>query len=438
MSPELPRIDPPSPIGSEPISRRGESSAEITGRTALALRSLVELSNDLNDQADVYQIADVALLNLMGQLRCSRSALWFLPEGGAGDAVLLRATGVPTKLAKALGSVWASWMTSSSSRDPVTIDDLRTVGSAPGLDLAEQAEIVLVAPIVSGQRLAGLIALGRRASDDPLVQRELDALSASLNFIGAALENAAFTNRTVESNRRLRRANERLEELDSLKSEFLRNLNHELRTPLTVISAYVDSLLMAPETPPRREHLESLRRETSKLEAMLMRLLDFGRLQEDCEPVDVAPSEVCVILNQYCEERQPGIAAELRELRLHCSDGVLTARFERSGLLRIVDCLVDNAVKFAPPGSIIDICAHEEAGLVRIDVTDDGPGISPERLPHIWDSFRQGDGSETRRHGGMGIGLALARKLASRMNGSLDVETELGVGTTFTLRLPAG
>lgn len=411
---------------------------ESAGRSVLALRSLVELSNDLNARMDVYEIAEVALFNMMGHLACSRSAIWYLPDDGDGDAVLLRRNGIPSRVARALGTVWAKWLSNSGLRDPMSVDDLRGVGSVPGLDLAEQAGVILVAPITSRRRLLGILALGNRVSGDRFAQRDLDALAASLNFVGATLENAAFTNRMVENNRRLRRANERLEELDGLKSEFLRNLNHELRTPLTVISAYVDSLLMTAGGTPPREHLESLRKETSKLEAMLMRLLDFGRLMGDTLEIEATPGDVVATLHTYCDERRPGVASELRELRFSSSAGVPPALFERSRLLQIVDCLVDNAVKFSPPGSIIQVRVEAESSLVRIDVADDGPGISPERLPRIWESFRQGDGSETRTHGGMGMGLAFARELASRMNGSLDVETELGEGTVFSVRLPTG
>jgi signal transduction histidine kinase len=402
----------------------------------MTLRSLVELSNDLNARMDLFEIADVALFNVMGHFGCSRAALWYLGADDSSEAVLLRRSGIPEQTARAVGSLWARWLRSGALTEPMLIEDLRSTGSVPGLDLAASGGITLFAPVTARTRLVGLMALGERISGKRFSARDLDALSASLNFAGTALENAAAANRMAENNRQLTLANDRLRSLDDLKSEFLRNLNHELRTPLTIIAAYTDSLLMgATGESPQREHFQALKAETSKLESMLMTLLDFSKLVRNEESVTCSRGDVVHALRAYCEERRPGIAADLRELRFSHQSDVPSALFEPMRLTQIVDCLVDNAVKFCPPGSVISIRVDAEEDRVRVDVRDNGPGIPAERLPHIWDSFRQGDGSETRTHGGMGVGLAFARELATRMNATLDVTSETGEGTTFSLGL---
>jgi signal transduction histidine kinase len=109
-------------------------------------------------------------------------------------------------------------------------------------------------------------------------------------------------------------------------------------------------------------------------------------------------------------------------------------------MIQVINALVENAVKFTRPGAQIglQISAGEEEGKrgVRVVVTDDGPGIPPERLPTLFHPFRQIDGSTTREVGGMGIGLAFAKQLADRMEGTLSVSSEVGAGSRFTLFLP--
>ncbi|MEZ5064179.1 MAG: HAMP domain-containing sensor histidine kinase [bacterium] len=440
-SEEAPPTDEPSPGATKErtVTRLPTFGEGPAGE--LSLLSMLELSNELSARMDLYEIAEVTLFNLMGHFACSRAALWVLPEEGE-DAVLLRAQGFSPKVARAVGTVWSRWLFDrpGGSLDPVLMHELKDT-SAPGLSLAEDAGIVVLAPVAARRRRLGLLALGRRVSGAAFSARDLEVLAASLNFVGASLENTALYNRAIETNRGLRQANERLLELDRLKSEFLRTLNHELRTPLTVIGAYLDSLLMSEkEEGPRKHQLRTVRDESSKLEGMLLNLLDFGKLMGDDLQLSLERGDVTNPLRVWYEERRPGITAGFRELQFSHASSVPAAFFERRRLVQIVDALVGNAVKFCPAGSKIVVRVepetHEDKDWVRVDVIDDGPGIAPDRLPHIFDSFRQGDGSETRRHGGMGMGLAFARRLAEKMNGTLDVKTELGSGTTFSLRLP--
>jgi len=419
------------------------ASAARESLRELSLMSVIELSNELSVRMDPYEIAEVTLFNLMGHFGCSRSALWILPESDQ-DAVLLRAHGVSSKVGKAIGTVWSKWLFDGrgGELEPVLVSDLKDL-TVPGLSLAQEADLAVFAPITARRRRIGLLALGKRVTGAPLSPRDLEMLAASLNFVGVSLENTALYNRTMESNRGLRLANERLLELGRVESEFLRTLNHELRTPLTVISAYVDSLLMVEqEDGPRRQQLGTVRDEAHKLEGMVLNLLDFRKLLDHQLDLDPEPGDVVGPVRAWYEERRPGVAASLRELRFSHASSVPPAFHERQRLLQIIDCLVGNAVKFCPAGSVIQVRIEPEMldgkEWVRIDVEDDGPGIPADLLPHLWDSFRPGDGSETRQHGGMGIGLAFAQRLAEEMGARLDAESELGRGAVFTLRLTTG
>lgn len=405
--------------------------------------SFLELSQELNVRMDLYEIADAALYNLLGHFGCSRGALWVLPENAGREPVLLRSQGVPEPAARALGCTWAKWLTGRPGGvlEPVVVSEVEDIAGAPTPGLARESGVELFAPVSARRSLLGLVALGRRVSGRDFNALDREILIASLNVLGVSLENTNLYNRAVENNRRLRKANEQLQELDRLKSEFLRNMNHELRTPLTIIIAYLDSILGSEPEGGRREHLMVIHEQTEKLHGLLLNLLDFGQLLEDRLALELTRGDLREALSAFYEERKPGITADLREFRFSARSGPAVALFERQRLLQIVDSLVENAVKFTPQGSQIHLRLDSEtvegAEWMRIDVIDNGPGIDPERLPVIFDSFRQGDGSETREHGGLGMGLSFAKRLAEKMNGRLEAQSTLGKGATFSLYLPA-
>src|SRR5258706_9789953 len=137
----------------------------------------------------------------------------------------------------------------------------------------------------------------------------------------------------------------------------------------------------------------------------------------------------------------PGITAEPRERTLERAPRLPPARFDAARLRQVLDQLVDNTVKFTPPGTRIRLESHPLREAARdwvcIRVCDNGPGIPGEHLPHLFDAFRQLDGSMTRSVGGLGLGLALARQLVGAMGGQLEAESELGRGATFSVLLPA-
>lgn len=435
----------------EPQVRRttvepGEAPARPTARPRtgeFSILSFLELSQELNVRMDLYEIADAALYNLLGHFGCSRGALWVLPEDAGRDPVLVRSQGIPELAARALGCTWAKWLTSRPGNvlEPILVSELQDLADAPAFGLARENGIELFAPVTARRSLLGLVALGRRVSGQDFSALDREVLLASLNLLGVSVENTNLYNRTVENNRRLRKANDQLQELDRLKGEFLRNMNHELRTPLTIIIAYLDSVLGSEPDGVRREHMMVIHEQTEKLHGLLLNLLDFGQLLEDRLVIELTRGDLREALSAFYEDRKPGITADLREFRFSCASGPTVALFERERLLQIIDHLVDNAVKFTPQGSHIhlrlDSVIEDGVDWMRIDVSDNGPGIDPERLPYIFDSFRQGDGSETREHGGLGVGLAFARRLAEKMNGRLEAASDLGKGATFSLYLPA-
>jgi two-component system, sensor histidine kinase len=412
----------------------------LAARREHELLAISELSRELTVGLDLYALADLVLLNLMGQLGASRAALWLLPDGAERRPILLRSHGLSRRMADALGATVAPEALQALGEERRIVDakEFSARFHPATVALARREEIELLAPLSSRGETLGLVALGPGPGGERYGPVELDALQASLGMIGVALQNATLYNRLLENNRQLRIANEELTDLDRLKSEFLRNLNHELRTPLTVIIAYLTSVEDQgglPETV--REFTGVCLEESKKLKAMLETLLDFGAATRGSLPLHVKRGDLRLALRAHYDERLPGVTEELREFAFEAPEEPLEAVFDRHRVLQIVEALVDNATKFTPRGTRITLRLRAlDDETAAVEVEDDGPGIPAERLTQIFGSFRQGDGSPTREVGGLGLGLAFALELAHRMNGSLTASSELGRGSIFRLSLP--
>lgn len=236
--------------------------------------------------------------------------------------------------------------------------------------------------------------------------------------------------------------NRQLAELDRLKSEFFANISHELRTPLTLILAPVEDLLNRRDSLPPRviEALTLTQKNGLRLLKLINDLLEVVRLDArrgkpeataDHRPVDLA-------------SLVPGIVDAVRHLasakgltlRSEREADALVVRGDASSLERVFLNLLTNAIKFTPAGGTITVRWRRDGGSAWVDVADTGIGIPESDLPHIFDRFRQVDGSATRKHQGVGLGLALVRDLVEEHRGDLVVRSTLGAGATFSVRLP--
>ena len=221
-------------------------------------------------------------------------------------------------------------------------------------------------------------------------------------------------------------------------------MSHELRTPITPIKGYAE-LMRRKKFPRAKEEsfLAGILQSTERLERVVEILVDFaameaGRLKPRVEPVPV--KDLVARLTDKWRERD----GEHRFVRKIGPD-VPPIMGDPKLLGRSLDELVDNAVKFSPDGGQIEISAEPYANgsrsarnsRVRITVRDHGIGIEPEQMPDLFQDFRQGDGSETRSFGGLGLGLAYVKRIASVHGGDVIVESEPGKGSSFSLVLPA-
>lgn len=236
----------------------------------------------------------------------------------------------------------------------------------------------------------------------------------------------------------LARALARLRELDERKNTFFANVSHELRTPLTLILAPVEELQARVADPLLGRQLVLIRRNAERLLRLIDDLLDLSRLDVGALRLDLADLDVRVIVQTVVENGAPAAATRQIELVYDADTSQRPIHADAHRLEIILTNLVGNALKYTPDGGHVAIRVRDGEDAVRIEVTDDGPGISTNDLPRVFDRFFQAGRTDRRALGGVGIGLSLARELADLHGGQLAVDSQEGRGTTFSLRIPFG
>ena len=228
------------------------------------------------------------------------------------------------------------------------------------------------------------------------------------------------------------------EEANNLKDEFLATVSHELRTPLTAIIGWAQMLCAGRLSALESVHaLETIVRNARSQNQLINDLLDVSRIVTGKMRLDIAPLKLGQVIETAVEASRP--AAEAKGIRLSVSldPAAETLSGDEERLQQVVWNLLSNAIKFAPKGGSVEVKLERVNSCVEIDVADNGKGIKPEFLPHVFDRFRQEDSGVSRQQGGLGLGLAIVRQIVELHGGTVRAASEgLGKGATFTVTLP--
>jgi Amt family ammonium transporter len=265
----------------------------------------------------------------------------------------------------------------------------------------------------------------------------MQVLQILANQSAVALDNARRFQRERQTIEMLQRANLELQEADRMKSEFLTNMSHELRTPLNAIIGFSEIIRTTPELSEaeREEFAGTIHSSGRRLLKLINDILELTHIQAGRLELHPAPCVLAEAVDAALSENAS--AANQKELTVTSQvDRAMQVVFDPRSLRHIVHNLVNNAIKFTPHHGTVVISASEAAPGTIVEVRDTGIGIKPEDQQRLFEEFRQVDGSTSRGYEGVGLGLALSKRLVELQGGQIWVESAPGRGSIFRFLIP--
>jgi PAS domain S-box-containing protein len=364
-------------------------------------------------------------------------------------------TGAPREMFEGIGQPRATPMLEATFRGgpPVRLHDVRKDpryggwgphDGMPGGDLPVRSYLAVSVVSRRGDVLGGLFfghpepGMFTERSERLAVGIAAQAAVAIDNArLYAEAQRAAVERKELLESERAARAD--AERASTVKDEFLATLSHELRTPLSAILGWSHILRRkAGSDPTVAKGIEVIERSTRVQTQLIEDLLDMSRITSGKLRLELQPVSPLTFVHAAIDSVKPAADAARVEIVLRVEDAVPTVMGDAGRLQQVVWNLLTNAIKFSPAGGKVLVRVGGDDAQVRIEVTDSGIGIAPEFLPHVFDRFRQADGSTTRRFGGLGLGLSIVRHLAE-MHGGKVVARSAGPdqGASFEVTLPS-
>ena len=298
---------------------------------------------------------------------------------------------------------------------------------------------VLSTPLLREGVAIGAIVI-RRLEVRPFTDKQIALLKTFADQAVIAIENVRLFQEIQDKNKALAVANERLEELDKLKSDFVSNVSHELRTPLTSIKGSADNMLdglTGPLNEKQTRYLTRIKANTDRLARLINDILDLSRIETGRLELHLATLRLVPLAKEVTEHLAPVAAPKNISIEVAASDPGITAWADHDKVTQVLMNLVGNAVKFTPPDGKVTVAIERKGEeWVELSVADTGPGIPREESQRIFDKFYQiADGATGTK--GTGLGLAISKGLIELHGGQIWVESEVGKGSAFFFTLPA-
>lgn len=305
----------------------------------------------------------------------------------------------------------------------------------------------LAAPLISrsGDNI-GLIQLSHKAEGD-FTQDDENMLVQLAQLVAAVIDNmrlyeqvqqhaAQLEQRVAERTFELVQANEKLQELDRLKSKFVSNVSHELRNPITSLNLKLELMKRGgPESV--IQHMGELERQINRLMELTNSILDLSRLELARDKIVFGPVDMAMLVQHICETYQSNAAAAGLTLDLDQEADLPRVRGEINQLSQVLTNLIENAIKYTPSGHVeVKTYRAPDDNRVCFMVKDTGIGIDKEDLPHLFDRFYRGRRVHQMRIPGTGLGLPIVDEIIALHDGHIEVDSEVGKGTTFRVYLP--
>ena len=423
--------------------------ADFRLRELMAVREIVRAFLTADRPEQVFQIA----LDRVSPLVGATIACVYLVEPGSDSMHLAAVHNWPAKWERFLGQMRVRLGSgpsgaAASERRVIEIADVYAPDAQVG-DWREVADelgfrALVALPLETTQGVLGTVTFYFRdagafgADARNLLRMVADQMAATAEKARLIEDLRRANAHLAESNAELEHQNVALLEARRVKDEFLANISHELRTPLTAVMGYISLMqegLMGPVSAEQEESLAQVKAASEQLLGLIGDLLELTTLKRNAADLEHSTFDAREALREAVAKatgRADGVALEVVEPE---HGAILTT--DRAKLVKLLAALLSNAYKFTPTGEVrASVEVDEAAGRVTYAVQDTGIGIPAESHELVFEEFRQVDGSSTRRYGGSGLGLALARRLARLLGGDIAISSETGAGATFRVELP--
>jgi signal transduction histidine kinase len=339
-----------------------------------------------------------------------------------------------------------------ASGQPLVVGDyIGEYPDSPFLQIIKQTSMrsFLAVPLKSENELIGVLyvmsAISHKFQDEDMQLLSALATQATISINNARLYQQVRSHadeletRIGERTQELRQLNQQLEQASRHKSEFLANMSHELRTPMNAIIGFTKLVMRRSKEQLPQKQYDNLQKSLSSAEHLLTlinQILDLSKIEAGRLEVYPGRFRLQTVIEECIRTVEPMIKPELVGLTSYVAGDLPDLYSDRDKLKQIVLNLLSNAIKFTERGQI-RLAATGDQEWIAIDVADTGPGIARDKFDFIFEEFRQMDGGATRQHGGTGLGLSISRHLAHLLGGDIFVDSVVGRGSTFTIRVPA-
>ena len=339
-----------------------------------------------------------------------------------------------------------------ASGEPLLVGDyMGEYADSPFLQIIKQTSMksFVAVPLKSENELIGVLyvmsAISHKFRDEEMQLLSALATQATISINNAKLYQQVrhhadqLEARIGERTQELRQLNQQLEQASHHKSEFLANMSHELRTPMNAIIGFTKLVMRRSKEQLPQKQYENLQKSLSSAEHLLTlinQILDLSKIEAGRLEVYPGRFHLESVIDECIRTVEPMIKQESVELSSNVASDLPELYSDRDKLKQIVLNLLSNAIKFTERGQI-RLAAKGDKKWIAIDVADTGPGIPRDKFSFIFEEFRQMDGGVTRQHGGTGLGLSISRHLAHLLGGDIFVDSIVGQGSTFTIKVPA-
>jgi PAS domain S-box-containing protein len=403
--------------------KRAEDSVRFLARVSELVTSSLDAPATLENAAAAALpiLGDLCVIDVVEGGGIRRAVVKHVDPAMENDARLLQTYGPRPDLESGAAAVIRSGQPEILNEIPAEVisergDEFR------GLLGRLRLQSYMVVPLIARSGTIGAVTVGSRQTRR-YDQADLELAALFARRVALAIENAQLHTAAVEANR--------------AKDAFLATVSHELRTPMTATLGWVRMLtLTSVDEETMALALESIDRSTQAQARLIEDILDVSSIISGKFRLTVAPVDVRGVITNAIETLRPAATAKQISISVHL-DFTPLVEGDANRLQQIVWNLLSNAIKFVPRGGHIEVRLARAENAARIIVSDDGPGIDPAFIPHVFERFRQADASTARAHSGLGLGLAIVRHLAELHGGSATAESDgLGKGATFTVELP--